>query len=254
MEIMHEQNRTLHKRKFRQLPLAKRRKMLRYTRLQILHHRQRELTPNDERSATLTSLDIAGHKAWLETHMWHAKRMKMVDLWGHRLVGFSHAVRRSTLRRGVVDCRHGHRPQRRFDHHIEQLRTASSFTMHRTCILLNSKGNSRHCKSCLVLYAMLPLFPRHQYAFPMVPGFITPICTLAVAGPLMFLDQLQLSGMSRQQAPSPPPLFANYCFSSIPQSSFPLLQRLKLRSSNSRLQHRAMSLPKTAQEKPTFAV
>lgn len=25
-------------------------------------------------------------KAWLETHIWHAKRMKMIDIWGYRLV------------------------------------------------------------------------------------------------------------------------------------------------------------------------
>lgn len=25
-------------------------------------------------------------KTWLETHIWHAKRMKMVDIWGYRLV------------------------------------------------------------------------------------------------------------------------------------------------------------------------
>ena len=27
-----------------------------------------------------------GEKAWLETHIWHAKRMKMTNLWGYRLV------------------------------------------------------------------------------------------------------------------------------------------------------------------------
>lgn len=25
-------------------------------------------------------------KGWLETHVWHAKRMKMVELWGRRIV------------------------------------------------------------------------------------------------------------------------------------------------------------------------
>lgn len=33
--------------------------------------------------------DIAGSKLWLETHVWHAKRMHMIDLWGHRLVSTS---------------------------------------------------------------------------------------------------------------------------------------------------------------------
>jgi ribonuclease P/MRP protein subunit POP1 len=27
-----------------------------------------------------------GDKKWLETHIWHAKRMKMNDIWGYRLV------------------------------------------------------------------------------------------------------------------------------------------------------------------------
>lgn len=28
---------------------------------------------------------ILGSKKWLETHMWHTKRMKMTDIWGHRI-------------------------------------------------------------------------------------------------------------------------------------------------------------------------
>ena len=28
-----------------------------------------------------------GDKSWLETHIWHAKRMHMENLWGYRLVG-----------------------------------------------------------------------------------------------------------------------------------------------------------------------
>jgi ribonuclease P/MRP protein subunit POP1 len=27
-----------------------------------------------------------GDKVWLETHIWHAKRMKMENMWGYRLV------------------------------------------------------------------------------------------------------------------------------------------------------------------------
>jgi len=39
-----------------------------------------------------------GEKLWLETHIWHAKRMKMETLWGYRLVGLtlSHASRNFT--------------------------------------------------------------------------------------------------------------------------------------------------------------
>jgi len=38
-------------------------------------------------------------KLWLETHVWHAKRMKMEILWGYRLVRFtlSHASQKFTL-------------------------------------------------------------------------------------------------------------------------------------------------------------
>lgn len=28
----------------------------------------------------------SGDKNWLETHLWHAKRMKMETMWGYRLV------------------------------------------------------------------------------------------------------------------------------------------------------------------------
>lgn len=30
---------------------------------------------------------ISGDKKWLETHLWHAKRMRMENMWGYRLVG-----------------------------------------------------------------------------------------------------------------------------------------------------------------------
>lgn len=40
-----------------------------------------------------------GDKLWLETHIWHAKRMRMETLWGYRLVRFtpSHAFQKLTL-------------------------------------------------------------------------------------------------------------------------------------------------------------
>lgn len=30
-----------------------------------------------------------GTKRWLETHIWHAKRMKMVEIWGYKLAEHS---------------------------------------------------------------------------------------------------------------------------------------------------------------------
>ena len=29
---------------------------------------------------------LSGEKLWLGTHVWHAKRMHMTDIWGYRLV------------------------------------------------------------------------------------------------------------------------------------------------------------------------
>ncbi|KAK9898144.1 POP1-domain-containing protein [Cystobasidium minutum MCA 4210] len=66
LEIVQDQPKALKKLKFRQLSITKRRKLLRGSRVEILHGRQRE-------------------KAWLETHIWHAKRMRMIDTWGYRL-------------------------------------------------------------------------------------------------------------------------------------------------------------------------
>jgi hypothetical protein len=30
-----------------------------------------------------------GDKKWLETHLWHAKRMHMENMWGYRLVSIT---------------------------------------------------------------------------------------------------------------------------------------------------------------------
>jgi len=30
--------------------------------------------------------NVSGNRIWLETHLWHAKRMHMDNLWGYRLV------------------------------------------------------------------------------------------------------------------------------------------------------------------------
>ena len=31
-------------------------------------------------------------KKWLETHVWHAKRMKMIEIWGYKLVGVTRYI------------------------------------------------------------------------------------------------------------------------------------------------------------------
>lgn len=38
-----------------------------------------------------------GDKIWLETHIWHAKRMKMETLWGYRLVRLARAIHLKVL-------------------------------------------------------------------------------------------------------------------------------------------------------------
>ncbi|TPX51035.1 hypothetical protein SeMB42_g02051 [Synchytrium endobioticum] len=44
-------------------------------------------------------------KRWLETHVWHAKRMKMVELWGYRLADHPNEKSlRSSFRAGKTQC------------------------------------------------------------------------------------------------------------------------------------------------------
>ena len=43
-----------------------------------------------ERLLALAHLFIClGDKKWLETHLWHAKRMHMENMWGYRLVSIT---------------------------------------------------------------------------------------------------------------------------------------------------------------------
>lgn len=48
---------------------------------------RRQSTPSDQHSDILKKLTLCDieSKKWLETHMWHAKRMKMKDIWGYRI-------------------------------------------------------------------------------------------------------------------------------------------------------------------------
>jgi tRNA G37 N-methylase Trm5 len=41
------------------------------------------LAANDPRTHLVR---ITAEKTWLETHVWHAKRMKMENVWGYRIV------------------------------------------------------------------------------------------------------------------------------------------------------------------------
>ena len=41
-------------------------------------------------SALSRVLTVLEDKKWLETHLWHAKRMRMENMWGYRLVRAYH--------------------------------------------------------------------------------------------------------------------------------------------------------------------
>ena len=44
----------------------------------------------ESNSALLRVLMVLEDKKWLETHLWHAKRMHMKKMWGYRLVRAHH--------------------------------------------------------------------------------------------------------------------------------------------------------------------
>jgi ribonuclease P/MRP protein subunit POP1 len=57
-------------------------------------------------------------KTWLETHVWHAKRMKMENVWGYRIVGIDNVrkARRLTRKQARTPNRKSHRPAHRAAH------------------------------------------------------------------------------------------------------------------------------------------
>ncbi len=72
----------------------------------------------------------AEDKTWLETHLWHAKRMHMNNMWGYRLV-------RADIIHHVDEAlnlvfRPPRQPRSPFVHPIELRCTAQSFMMHPT--------------------------------------------------------------------------------------------------------------------------
>ncbi|RUP48702.1 hypothetical protein BC936DRAFT_144143 [Jimgerdemannia flammicorona] len=77
------------------------------------------------RSGTIVEeyLRRQGKKKWLETHIWHAKRMKMVELWGYRLV--------STMFIGLHPSIH---PYIYYNIYIGSLATISG--LQRPCVML----------------------------------------------------------------------------------------------------------------------
>lgn len=58
-------------------------------RTEALLKRQSQSTPFTRAIMWLTPKMKLGDKLWLETHIWHAKRMKMETIWGYRLVSLT---------------------------------------------------------------------------------------------------------------------------------------------------------------------
>lgn len=67
-------------------------------------------------------------KTWLETHLWHAKRMHMDNMWGYRLVRIGNMHHVDELLNLIF--RLPHQPRSPFVHRIELRCTVQSFTMH----------------------------------------------------------------------------------------------------------------------------
>lgn len=61
-------------------------KAKRLSRTEVFLRRQRELWYCDLYLSCTHSFCTVETKTWLETHIWHAKRMHMENMWGYRLV------------------------------------------------------------------------------------------------------------------------------------------------------------------------
>ena len=67
--------------------LPKRGKDRREPRTDALTRRQSEFYVLETICSVSSVCMISEDKKWLETHLWHAKRMRMENMWGYRLVG-----------------------------------------------------------------------------------------------------------------------------------------------------------------------
>lgn len=83
--------------KRRLLGRPKRGKANQVTRTEAFLKRQRECCWAPSSCMLKSRNPIQGDKSWLETHIWHAKRARMQNMWGYRLVCCT------TLERAPVD-------------------------------------------------------------------------------------------------------------------------------------------------------
>jgi len=67
--------------------LPKRGKDRRKLRGDAFAQRQSEFYVLETNCSASSVYTISGDKKWLETHIWHTKRMRMENMWGYRLVG-----------------------------------------------------------------------------------------------------------------------------------------------------------------------
>ena len=66
--------------------LPKRGKDRRKLRSDAFAQRQSEFNVLETICSASSVYTISGDKKWLETHLWHAKRLRMENMWGYRLV------------------------------------------------------------------------------------------------------------------------------------------------------------------------
>ena len=67
--------------------LPKRGKDRRELRSDVFSRRQSEFCDLETLGPVSRVHITPGDKKWLESHLWHAKRMRMENMWGYRLVG-----------------------------------------------------------------------------------------------------------------------------------------------------------------------
>lgn len=102
---------------------------LKKKRRKLLRTRFKKQQPNQNRTLNLLKRQL--NKSWLETHIWHAKRMKMLNLWGYRLS--KHPTEKS-FRPSIRSTKHGSIIHDSSYHSILQLNGNQSDLL----ILLNS--------------------------------------------------------------------------------------------------------------------
>lgn len=107
---------------------------------EMFKKRQRECSLGARLRATGLTQRFAEHKQWLETHVWHAKRMHMTEIWGHRLVSCVRQPVLSSRSDLLALCRPTVRPPKLSERPIAHRSMARSSTMRPITSTLSWKG------------------------------------------------------------------------------------------------------------------